>query len=91
MGAVKVPSQRWRKAVAGGVVGAGVVGFAYWYSCTHVTECMSIVGAVPLMGIGAAVGAVGMLLVTPIERGRRLSRPAREREGDGAAGGLRPG
>lgn len=59
-------NHRGRNVLIGAVLGAGVVGIAYYYSCTHTTECTSIITAVPLMALGAGAGAVVGLLVTPV-------------------------
>lgn len=85
------PNNRGRIAAVGAVVGAGVGAFGFIYACTHVTECMTISGAVPLMGMGAGVGAVAALLVTPVRRTVRqvVPEPA-GRKGEGVCR-LNPG
>ena len=60
------PGLRGRNVLVGAVLGAGAVGIAYYYSCTHTTECTSIITAVPLMIVGAGIGALAGLLVTPV-------------------------
>jgi hypothetical protein len=44
---------------------------------------MTAVGGVPLMGVGAGVGAVAALVATPVRKKVGRASPARPRGGEG--------
>lgn len=57
---------RRRNAALGALVGAGIATYAVVRACAR-SECMAVAWSVPIVAVGAGVGVLVGLLVTPVE------------------------